>query len=51
MRDGDRNAVQQAESDEALLVVEKAVVFEGEGRTGEHLLGIDEIDAVIFEVT
>lgn len=45
-----RYAIQQAQRDEALLLIPEAVVFERERWTIEHLTRIDEIDAVVFEV-
>jgi hypothetical protein len=50
VRDRHGYAVQQAESNEALLTVPEAVVFERERRTIEHLRGIDEVNAVVLEV-
>ena len=50
MGDRHRYAVQQAESNKALLLVPEAVVFERERRTTEHLMRIDEVDAVVLEV-
>jgi hypothetical protein len=45
-----RYAIQQAQRDEARLLIPEAVVFEAERWTIEHLMRIDEIDAVVLEV-
>jgi hypothetical protein len=50
VRDRHGYAVQQAESNVALLLVPKAVVFERERRTIEHFMGIDEVNAMVLEV-
>ena len=45
-----RYAVEQAQRNEALLLIPEAVIFKCERRTIEHLMRIDEIDAVVLEV-
>jgi len=44
--DGNGNAGQQAERDEALLTISKAVVLESELRALEDIRCVDEIEAV-----
>ena len=50
MCDRYRNAIQQPESDEPLLVVSKAIVLERERRTSKNLPCIDEVDAMVLKV-
>lgn len=48
--DGNNDAAQKAEGQESLFLVAKAVVFVGEGWPFKHLLGVDEVKAVIFQI-
>jgi hypothetical protein len=50
VRDRYGYTVQQSERYKALFLIPEAVVFEGERRTIEHLMRIDEVDAVVLEV-
>jgi len=50
MCDRDWNSIQQSECDEPPLEISKAVILEREGRTGENLLRVHEIDSVVLEV-
>ena len=45
-----RYPVEQPESNEPLFLIPEAVVLECERGASEHLVGIDEVDAMILEV-
>lgn len=46
--DGNNDAAQEAEGHESLFLVAEAVVFVGKGWPFKHLLGIDEVKAVVL---
>ena len=43
-------SVQQSESNKTLFMICESVVFERRGKASEHLLGIDEVNLVVFEI-
>jgi hypothetical protein len=45
-----RYPVEQPEGNEPLFLIPKAVVLECERGASEHLVGINEVDAMILEV-
>ena len=45
-----RYPVEQPESNEPLFLIPEAAVLEYERGASEHLMGIDEVDAMILEV-
>ena len=45
-----RYPVEQPESNEALLVIPEAVIFECERWTIEHIVRINEVDPMVLEV-
>jgi hypothetical protein len=47
MGDDNQPPSQQAQSDEPFFPVSEAVVFEGDARTGKHLFGILEAEAML----
>jgi hypothetical protein len=45
-----KRPVQQAQGDKPLFPVREAIVFESDARSGKHLLGILETEAMLGEV-
>lgn len=50
MDDGHRNALQQPQGHETLLVIPEAVVFKRESGTVEYPLGIHKIQSMVLQV-
>jgi hypothetical protein len=48
--DGDHELIENAECDEALLRIVEAIVFVGIGGTLKDSVGIDEVEAMLFDI-
>ena len=51
VNDGHDDLTKETQADEPLLVVSEPIVFVGIRHTIEHVLGVDEVEAMLSEIS